>query len=68
LPLVGLGVTVAGVVWFTVQRNIAENQQHASGSQRRELDVTDVVKALIMYLQVRASSSVVLLCAVFTHS
>jgi uncharacterized protein HemX len=53
LLLLVLGATVAGVVWFTTQRSIEENRQHASGSQRHKLDATDVMKALIMYLQVR---------------
>ncbi|WIA15681.1 hypothetical protein OEZ85_002307 [Tetradesmus obliquus] len=51
LILVGFGTSVAVVVWFTVQRSIRENQQHVRGSHLRKLDLTDVVKTLVMYLQ-----------------
>jgi hypothetical protein len=59
---------VAGVVWFTIQRSIAESHQHASGTQRRKLDATDVMKALIMYWQVRTCREVRdITCAMTCH-
>jgi hypothetical protein len=51
------GALFTGLIWFTIQSGVKESHSQLSQASDREMQVTDVVKALTMYAQVSSNTN-----------
>lgn len=56
--LVGIALGVAVFIQWTVNTSIQDNRSHLSVDQPQHIEVTDVIKALVVYIQVGSSNRV----------